>query len=55
MDNSIECKMLDKQKLWNKAGSKKHITRTDVGVRPSKNNQGIQSFREGFFSNSVTI
>ena len=52
MDNNIEYKMLDKQKLWDKAGSKEHITRTDVGVRPPENNQGIQSFREGFFSNN---
>lgn len=39
---------IDKQTLWNKAGTSNHITRADVNVRPPKDNSGTQALNEGF-------
>ena len=39
---------IDKQTLWNKAGTSNHITRADVNIRPPKDNSGIQALNEGY-------
>lgn len=39
---------IDKQTLWNKAGTSNHITRADVNVRPPKDNSGTQALNEGY-------
>ena len=39
---------IDKQTLWDKAGTSNHITRADVNVRTPKDNSGTQELTEGF-------
>ena len=45
IENDI--KIIDKQILWEKAGTIDHITRNDIGVRLPKDNTGTQALREG--------
>jgi hypothetical protein len=39
---------IDKQTLWDRAGTSNHITRADINVRPPKNNSGTQALNEGY-------
>jgi len=39
---------IDKQTLWDRAGTSNHITRADVNVRPPKDNSGTQALNEGY-------
>ena len=45
IENDI--KIIDKQILWEKAGTIDHITRNNIGVRLPKDNTGTQALREG--------
>ena len=47
-NNNADNSGIDKQTLWNKAGTSDHITRTDAGVRPPKDDSGIQALNEGY-------
>ncbi len=46
---------INKQTLWNKAGTSDHITRADAGVRQPKDNSGIQALNEGYLGVTTTF
>ena len=39
---------IDKQTLWDRAGTSNHITRADINVKPPKDNSGTQALNEGY-------
>lgn len=40
--------MLNNEQLWDKCGTCQKITYRDLGINPSKHNNGIQTYAESF-------
>ena len=56
-NNDTDNSVINKQTLWDKAGTSDHITRADAGVRSPKNSSGIQAMNEGYLGvpNTFTL
>ncbi len=54
-NNDADNSSINKQTLWDKAGTSEHITRADASVRQPKNNSGTQALNEGYLGVPTTF